>query len=343
MQLTKDKSDLIKTLNFIMTCFMIFYHTGSPEGLQAFNAVDAAVNDFLSHFFNFMCSIVMGYFFSMTGFLLFKGLSLSTYKTKIIKRVSSLFIPYLLWQIIVYVKLLIQGSVQFDIIKFLRLTFCFEMFPYDGALWYVYAVFVMAILSPILLLLLWNKKTGLISIVVLFILVCLRGKATNPYIVNVITWGYIGNIINYFIAYLIGAFYGRFYDEIKQENSLLYILILLFVAVVLEGQWSYIVAASLTSILPFMLWMQLPAIPFLKDLKIYNLTFLMYATHQPIITDIVYRLFGLFSRTSIPVSLINIITRLIVLTSVLIFCAFLYAVLNKICPKLLKLLCGGRS
>lgn len=343
MHLTKEKSDLIKILNFIMTCFMILYHAGSPDGLPAFNATDMAVNDFLSHFFDFMCSIVMGYFFSMTGFLLFKGLTFSSYKLKLKKRVFSLFIPYLVWQIIIYVKLLIQGAVQFDIIKFLRLTFCFEMFPYDGALWYVYAVFIMAVLSPILLVLFKNKKIGFAVITALFILNSIRGTVTNPYIIKVITWGYIGNILNYFPAYLIGAFYGKFYDEVKQEYSLAYVFVFLFVSLCIEGRWGYIVVSTLTSILPFMLWTQLPTMQSLRNLKIYNLTFLMYAIHQPIINDIVYKLYDLFSRIRIPISITNIVMRLIILASVVAVSAIIYFVLNRICPKLLKVLCGGRA
>lgn len=343
MQLTKDKSNLIKTLNFIMTCFMIFYHTGNPDSANAINAIDSGINDYMAHFFDIMCSVVMGYFFSMTGFLLFNNFTFSNYKNKIYKRIFSLLIPYVLWQVIIYAKCLIQGTADFDIIKFLRLTFCFEMFPYDGALWYVYAVFVMALLSPILLLLFRNKKVGLVAIIAIFILNSIKGTISNPYVVSVVTWGYIGNILTYLSAYLIGAFYGKFHDEIDKENTLLYIFILLFVGICIEGRWSYVVVNTLISILPFMIWTQMPALPRLANLKVYNLTFLMYAIHQPLLNDVVYRLFNIASHVHIPVVLINIIIKLIILACVIGIAAIIYNVLRKVCPKLLRLLCGGRE
>ncbi len=325
-----------------MTCFMVFYHTGGPEGSLAINTFDANLNGFLSRFFDAMGTIVMSYFFAVTGFLLFNNLTFSSYKRKIHKRIFSLLVPYILWQIIIVIKLIIQGNYNFSLVPFLKQTFLFMAWPIDGALWYVYAVFIIAVLSPILLLFFKNKRIGFGALVIIFILLNARGTFTNPYIVKIITWGYIGNVLFYLPAFLTGAFYGKFHDEIKEEHSLIYIILILFAAFCIEGTWGQVMSSTLMLMLPILLLFQLPIVPKLINLNVYKLTFLIYAIHQPLIGDIKDPIYRFYTHFRIPVSLDNILIRLTILFTDIAIVALIRVILCKICPKLLKLLCGGR-
>lgn len=342
MNLSKEKSNNIVIMNFIMTCFMVFYHSGNCIQITSVNSIDEIVNAFFAHFFDSMGIIVMSYFFSVTGFLLFNNLTFKSYKRKIRSRFFSLFIPYILWQIIITVKLIFQGKYIFSVWGFISNNFLFLMWPSDGALWYVYAIFIMAILSPILLILFKNKKTAFCSVIIIFLILNARWMIKNQFLINIMEWGYIENILSYLPAFLMGAFYGKFHDEIKTENSLIYIVLLLFVSFCIEGILGQVMSSSLMLMLPLMMLFEMPAVPFLTDLKIYKLTFIMYAVHQSVISDVKKILSDIIYYLNIPAFLGNILIRLEILLLVIVLSALIYLVLNRIAPSFLKLLCGGR-
>lgn len=328
-----------------MTCFMVAYHTRGVDSSIAVSPFDAGLNDYLSGFFNAMGGIVMSYFFTVTGFLLFNHLTFETYGRKIRKRVSSLLMPYVLWQMIVTVKSVVQGRYDLSLVTFLKLTFGFVAWPADGAMWYVYAVFIMALLSPLLLILFRNKRKAFVSVIVIFVLLHARWIIfTNPYFVAIMSWGYIDNVLYYLPAFLIGAFYGKFHDEISPEYSTIYVTLLLFVSFCTEGAWGPLMNSTLILMFPILLLIGLPTAPSLVDRKIYKLTFLMYAVHQPLLDDHVKEYaYNFLTFLHMPASLDNILIRLMVIAIDIFISLLIYSVLSKICPQLLKLLCGGRT
>ncbi|WP_373599797.1 acyltransferase family protein [Paraclostridium bifermentans] len=336
-------SEKIKILGFLMTCFMIFYHCGALDNSYALNATDAAFNTFLSNIFDVMGVFVMSHFFAVTGFLLFRNLNLKNYPTKIKRRVFSLLIPYVTWQVIITLKLVLQGQYIFSLKDFLYKTFYLVMWPSDGAMWYVYAVFLLALVSPIFLLIFKNKNIGWGLVVVIIIFLSAQRNITNEMFVRIVNHGYVGNILFYFPSYLVGAFYGKFYDELHQENRLVYIFSVLFIAFLLEGTFPGFLSNTTIKLMPIMGLFLLPVIPSLKDKWVYRLTFLMYAMHQPLIDDIRWRIYDFYEYISIPVSVSNILTRVIILISVIILSTIIYVILNKFAPKALTALTGGRD
>lgn len=97
-------SKKIKVLGFLMTCFMVFYHCGKFDDSLAINSVDLFFNAILNRLFSGMGTVVMAWFFTISGFLLLKDLSYQNYLYKIKRRVFSLLIPYIVWQIIIAIK-----------------------------------------------------------------------------------------------------------------------------------------------------------------------------------------------------------------------------------------------
>lgn len=116
--MNKEISDRIKIIGFLMTCVIAAYHCGTPK--DPINAFDMKWNTFIGYTFESVAALAMSYFFMVTGFLLFYDLSFKNYFEKIRKRLYSLLLPYLLWQIIIMLKIVIMGGAGLDIKNVLR-------------------------------------------------------------------------------------------------------------------------------------------------------------------------------------------------------------------------------
>lgn len=248
-------------------------------------------------------------------------------------------IPYVLWQAIITLHNIILFHASYSIMDFFYQNFALVRWPTAGALWYVYIVFLLAIFSPILLIIFKNKN------VVFFILICIisfiqyRENIANISFQAIIKYGYIPNVLSYLPAYLIGAFYGKFFDELNNADSLKYALLLLFTSRLLFFSDFGSVALLILPILGIYL---IPDITKANDLNIYKLTFLIYALHHTIIVDFRSRILyfgGLIIHSAV---CMNLLSRFSILIINIILSAIIYIVLRKLCPLLLKLLTGGR-
>lgn len=339
----KIVSDRIKFLGFLMTCGMVVYHCPILGEEYSLGAWDTQINEMLRGFISSLGTIVMCYFFANTGFLLFRNFELKDYPAKIKRRFFSLLIPYLLWQIVVMLIDILQKQYAFDKVDFLRRTFGLVMWPLDGALWYMYAVFLMALLSPVLLILFKNKKIAWIAIFWLILLVESRQRVSNSVLIEIINYGYVDNILYYLPCYLIGAFYGKFYDENSKVDELVYIVLALAAAWLLEGTFGGIFSKIALKALPIAIIYLLPMYPFLTNRRIYKLTFLIYAMHMPLIGDVwPFICNTLYPKVVMPVFGYNILTRIIILGIDIGLAALIYFVLKRFAPKVLDLLTGGR-
>lgn len=119
--------------------------------------VDLWLNDHVSIAFNQIGILAMSYFFTVTGFLLFSGLSYGKIPSKIKKRVKTLLIPYIVWELIATCYYVALGRV-FSFGTWVSTVFLFNTWPPDGALWYVYTIFILACCSYVLLPLLSNSR-----------------------------------------------------------------------------------------------------------------------------------------------------------------------------------------
>ncbi|WP_206046733.1 acyltransferase family protein [Inconstantimicrobium porci] len=265
------------------------------------------------------------------------------YSSKIKRRVFSLLIPYVMWQIIIAIKYVLQNEYTFSIKNFIYRTFYLVTWPIDGPMWYVYAIFLLALISPVFLLMFKNKKVGWCMVLIIIVFLRAQGKFNIPVFTRIANHGYVGNIIWYFPSYLVGAFYGRFYDELNEEKSLVYVLSLLFLACLLQGVLPGIFYDITIRMMPIMSLFLLPVIPSLKDKWVYRLTFLMYAMHQPLIADVKPHINNLYKVVLMPDSVRNILTRVIILAIDIALAAAIYIVLKKFAPKGLNALTGSRD
>lgn len=335
-------SEKIKFLGFLLTCFIVVYHCPFMEEGFMQGAVDTAVCKFTEQIVSGMGIFAMCHFFAVTGYLLFQNFSIHTYPKKIKRRVFSLLIPYVIWQVVTAVLMVVFRVESISIHDFIRRTFLFIPFPYDGALWYVYAVFFLALLSPLLLPLLRNPKVGWGCMIVLFLLLELRDHVTSPVIVSFIRYGYVHNILYYLACYLAGCFFGKFGSTLGRNKSLKYLLSALVIDLLLTGLLPGFFFNLTVRLLPLAVLYLLPPVPRLAKLPVLKLSFLIYAMHEPVIgiTEPVLR--RVYSMASLPASVCNLITVSVILATCLCLTAAAHAFLKRFAPFLLRLLTGGR-
>lgn len=339
----KRISSNIKTLSFVVMCFMVFFHAGMYDNANAVSEFDGKLNDLINYDYKLMAFFGLSFYFSVTGFLFFYGLNYSNFLKKIERRVHSLLIPYLIWQALVLIKDLCIGR-KYEVMNVLLRTFGLELWPLNGPLWYVYVVFLLALIfTPVLLLMFTNKKSALISTIVLLFLIQLLKNSSAGSVQMILKYGLFSRILTYLPAYMIGAYYGKFYEKNKMPQSLIYSVAVVFLAYLLDFKMNGFFRDMVVMTLPMTLIFILPAIPKLENRKIYGYTFLVYALHHPLIVDFAVFIDEGFAMIPLPVSVLNIAEHLLILAVMVLLAIGLAKILGKIWPKGLEIITGGRT
>ncbi len=324
-----------------MTCFMVIYHSnGVIPSPETFGRLDENLSSLLIYAFSAIGKLVMSWFFTVTGFLLFRDLTFENYFKKIKRRVSSLLIPYVVWQCITAAVLAFVGNKP-SLTDFLKSTFALSHFPPDGALWYLYAVFLMALLSPILLLVFKNKKVGWFLIVFL-LLIKEYLTVRNNYFADIFSYGLIPNILYYLPSYLIGSFYGKFSADATDHSTLSYSVLLLLISFLLNGIFPGYFEVIAIQLIPILILFFSSDIPLLHDRKVYNFSFLIYALHQPVLSFISRILQKTDLSVPLPATLYLICSRSAVLLCIIGIAAIIYCIFHRKGRFVLKVLTGGR-
>lgn len=341
--MNKMTSEKIIFLNFLMSCFMVCYHTISINDSYALNTWDVRFARGFGNVFSVMGSFAMCYFFFITAYLLFRNYELKDYKRKMKRRFFSLLIPYVAWQIIITFIDILQKQYIFEKTDFLFRTFLIQKYPLDGPLWYVLAIFLLALISPILLLMLKEKKVGWGFIMIVSILTQVMYKLPFKIVQDILQFGVMDNVIYYLPCYLVGAFYGKYEENLHPQNLLGYILLLLGVSYFLEGFIPSLFGVMTKMMLPVFMFFLIPSFNNFKLLKVYNLTFLMYAIHQPLINDLWDGMFKFYIKQNFSVTVYNVGSRFVILLLTLSVSALIYFILSCISPMFLGILTGGRQ
>lgn len=339
----KRISSNIKIFSFVVSCFMVLFHAGMYDNSNAVNQFDRELSELINYDYKLLAFFGLSFFFSVTGFLLFYGLNYRNYLKKIERRVHSLLIPYLIWQALVLIKDLCIGR-RYEILDVLLRTFGLELWPLNGPLWYVYVVFLLALLlSPVLLLMFSSKRSAWISTFAMLILIRFLKQTSIEPVRIVVSYGLFSRILTYLPAYMIGAYYGRFYEKNKMPESMVYSLAVVLFAYLLDFKISGFFTDMVVMTLPMVLIFIFPSIPKLENRKIYDYTFLIYALHHPFIVDLKGFIDEGLAWIPIPVTILNIFEHMLILAVSVLLAAGLSKLLEKLSPKILAVLTGGRT
>lgn len=339
----KRISSNIKIFSFVVSCFMVLFHAGMYDNSNAVNQFDRELSELINYDYKLLAFFGLSFFFSVTGFLLFYGLNYRNYLKKIERRVHSLLIPYLIWQALVLIKDLCIGR-KYEILDVLLRTFGLELWPLNGPLWYVYVVLLLALLlSPVLLLMFSSKRSAWISTFAMLIVIRFLKQTSIEPVRIVVSYGLFSRILTYLPAYMIGAYYGKFYEKNKMPESMVYSLAVVLFAYLLDFKISGFFTDMVVMTLPMVLIFIFPSIPKLENRTIYGYTFLIYALHHPIIVDLKGFIDEGLAWIPIPVTILNIFEHLLILAASVLLAACLSKLLEKLSPKILAVLTGGRT
>lgn len=338
--MNKELREKIPVISFLMMIEVLLYHCESSGNTPATNALDQQLDIFIDSLIagtpSYLC---MCWFFAITGFLLFRNLSFKNLGKKMKTRVQTLLVPYLLWQIIYIIKSLLQGN-SWTASEMFAQVFLLRIWPPLGAFWYVYTVFLFALfLSPVLLLLFQNRKLGWFSVFLLILLLYIFWD--ELYIGNG-HLHYTGIIKSHFASYVIGAYCGSIYEEDNHRSILRSVTGFLLGAALMDGVISSFLYNMTVSVLPMLILILLPVPEWSKNRQVYHCTFLIYATHQSIISvslePIRQMLYSLVPSAAIS----NLLGRFFCIMLIIVVNMGIHAVMSRFTPRTLRVLTGGR-
>ncbi len=333
-------SKRISLLSFVMTLVIVVFHCQCQGDPTNFSTADVFLVDALSDNINTFGMVAMSYFFAITGFLLFNNLNFETYPKKLKKRLFSLLLPFLIWQIIFIGYKLCLGA-KYSIGDLLSSIFLMSAKPPNGVLWYVYAVFVLAVLSPIQLFIFKSKIAGKVSIIIISIASYILLKFTPSFAEGFVSYGYMAQIIDYLPAYCFGSYCGYWHNKTNKNNMFGSCLITVLCSLFFNNMISGVFVYTVIRLLPIALIYLLP-INENKD-RVFHTSFLIYAIHRPIQMLVRDHGFHLILKCVDSIFIANVIYILLSLGLVILAAFLIYKVLNRIAPKALALLTGGRA
>jgi peptidoglycan/LPS O-acetylase OafA/YrhL len=292
--------------------------------------------------------IISGYFFFRT--LNDKKANGQFFIDKYKKRVSSLLVPYLIWNCIAIAML----YVKYDIIEQTPLNFIdylsgFWDFipragfdPANGPLWYMRDLMVITLMSPLVYVLINNKRTVYIYLSILSVL-----YATN------ICLPLVGFSNDAFLFFSIGAYIAIHNVNLtKISNKTGLIMLLLYIPSQLffnrleeNNQYIYVMYL-IVSIIKITAVFYLVSLLFSKKIlkptpRLGKISFLLYALHGVIVNPIIMVLFKLSGYTDNPFLLLGIyITTPII---IIVATQLLYTTITKFTPGIAKAVTGNRG
>lgn len=341
-------SNNIKLLGFIMTCFMVFYHVGTiTEEAGSIGTFDIATNSWINGLFGAMGGLAMSHFFMITGFLLFYNFSMKNYAEKIKRRIYSLFIPYITWQILTWGLFRIQkGTAICGLREFLSSCFLLERWPVNGPMWYVYAVFLLAIISPLYMPLFSKRIIGELTLLFLTVISFTYGHFEEWFglkSIGILNYGYIPNIMMYLPSYVAGIFCGRFYESKNLRTPMVATLILLGVGFALNGVSQGAAYSSAFQAIPLIGVFSIEIHKAFTGKRVFKLTFLVYALHAIIIAFTREIVSQSFLKLNIPLTVANLCLHCCVLGIDILAACIIYVLVRRLSSKLLFVITGGRA
>lgn len=212
----KEDSHRLTYIYFIMSVMIVALHVVDAQFYQP-NRIASIVYSFS----RVVCNMAVPAFFFLSAFLLFRTITTKTYLTLLKRKVKTLVVPYLLWNIILMlaqnVKFILRGGhIQEDFFAVCRKI---VMSDYNSVLWFVRVVVVFVLLSKIIEQLLKNKR--------LFWIV-----TGASFVINITLTYNIGYSHFYYWlpVYLLGAYLGYYHENEffslprKDKNYLLVML-----------------------------------------------------------------------------------------------------------------------
>ena len=357
-------SETLEVLRFPLAVFILLLHSSFEheikDGISIFEGWDAPIYHRLDFIFSQnICNIAVPLFFLMSGFLFFKEgvLTIEQYKNKLRKRIKSLLVPYLVWNVIIFFlyltvqllapsmntgrnKFIVDYSFYDYLMSFWSMSFINEggvSGPIDSPLWFIRDLMVMMVISPLFY---WLIKKMTILLPISLVLTYIFG-------INTGIQGFSMSALTFFS---LGAYFGMIkFDFVKISKDyfkiLFYLYFFLLTTLVLQMGNSTIPAwySGLTVFIG--VFMVIGIASFLVDRYSCKInpflsgsTFFIFASHSEILKITIRLTSRLGINSDMFYCVAYFVCPLITLTVLLIS----YWILLRLSPKFASVLSGGR-
>jgi fucose 4-O-acetylase-like acetyltransferase len=354
-KISPTTSYAIEWLRFAFAVAIVFYHAfGEPMiGMDSVSYNKGLYDIIRLSISRGVCEVAVPFFFLISGFLFYMKLeewNFSVWKGKIEKRIRTLLIPYLLWNLITFLyqiggRLIVRGRYNCNWIEEIGGMGIFwdtgNGYPHNIPLWFLRNLIVLVALSPLIFY--YIRKLKLLGIVVLYILFL------SDMWMNVAGLEIVG-----FFYFSMGAYFSInrkpiecFFNKYWQLCILISIP-LLIVMVLTYGDrpilYPYIkrlfTPLGLIGLFGFSIYMfQLEKLK--VNIKLSRSTFFIYAAHGTIVLPIIRSLFDRIIQGHSQLFLIVKYFSAPIVSVILL--VWLYSLLNKFSPQLLSVLTGERD
>lgn len=176
--ISKELSTKIRITVFLATVLVVLRHSINVHIYypDVYSTGFRDINSFIQILINSLTNIAVPFFFLVSGYLFFYQLKLKLVLSKWKKRVKTLLVPYIIWNILMLVFLLtiqrisfIDKYSSFEYININLKTVLNNILidPALGQFWYIRDLLLFVIISPALLLIFKNKYIFYIYLVLL--------------------------------------------------------------------------------------------------------------------------------------------------------------------------------
>ncbi len=349
-------SNKIKILNLLFTIGIVTYHFRWAFDLQIKNT--SAFDGKIVSVFLSMCDklgyLSMVFFFILSGFLFYYNINRpSEAVLKMKKRLKTLLVPYLVWFLIVSFYMLINGD--YKIVLYMDFLEKIFLSPIDGPMWYCLALLLLMIPSPLIVKLKNKKLMSTILLLISIILLNLRFFGVIKPLLSFTKWWWYGNMIMYLQSYIIGVYLSLLFSNhvLKMEHSkksniyvhrllpLLLIMICAYLSLKINV-WSIKELLYIGVVIGIWLFFDFKFL--MNDIKVPQISFILFAMHQPILIPEINRLLDYIIGSKAISGVEFILIKIIGVILMGLICYFIVWLLNRVKgKKILSYLSGGRA
>ena len=140
--MNKESSEKLRVLSFIFTIAIVGYHSNIIIGDLYTSSV---LNTITANTWELLANVAMSFFFMTSGFLLYNCATEKSIYEKLVRRIRTVVIPFIIWNSIYFAFSILQNGLRGSV---WHLLYRFSFDPYDGPLWYLFAITLLSVFSP---------------------------------------------------------------------------------------------------------------------------------------------------------------------------------------------------
>lgn len=337
--MNKFLSSKFKILSFYFTVAFVLYHA-QYHPLLVNDGFDSFIYYRTLNLIILFSDVAMAYFFQTSAYLLYVNLTEENFGEKMKRRVKSLLIPFVIWNVLGLLKVCVTDGIPRS--KMTYITH-FSIDPFDGPMWYVLVVFLLGFLAKgVYKLFVKNRRLCLIVLAILavgFVVIsCLSDMidACGTY-----GW-YLTRLFRFIPCYLVGiilALYKSHWltDECSvrvREMSCVIIGLVLVEYVCGISTIEYIFMPTLF----FLAISGSEALIQKSKRNVFQISFLLYACHTLLLpsSQMVYQWFPELSGVQ------SLCMRMICAAVIIVLVRVIHRVAKRYCPRIIGIISGGR-